>query len=521
MGVVALCAPAMAQQGSAGGRVWVFFAAKGEAGAAMQDAIAAVEQGYDAHARQRRALRGSAVSLFDESDVAVSAGMVDAVRATGARVHVESRWLNAVSVEASAAERAAIAALGCVRAVEPVRAGRRLGDADTVVASGAPGYGQRESYGRSGPQLAQMNLPAMHDQGFTGAGVRIAILDTGFRRDHAVFGSSVHPLVVIAERDFINSDDNTGIEAGDDEGQHAHGTLILGTLASYSPGQLVGGAFGASFILCKTEDVTSETPIEEDNYVAALEFAEMHGADVCTSSLSYSDWYTQGDMDGLTAVTTIAVNIAASHGVHCCTAAGNAGHDEDPMTSHLGAPADGLAIITCGAVDENGVIAGFSSDGPTADGRIKPEVLALGVRTQTIGYWDTEGFAAASGTSLSTPLVAAAVACITQARPDWTPAQMRAAIFARSSDLSPDPLFIRGYGVLNAAAAIDPCGTADFNRDGDVGTDADIEAFFACLGGNCCGSCDVNGADFNGDGDVGTDADIEAFFQVLSGGGCP
>jgi serine protease AprX len=295
----------------------------------------------------------------------------------------------------------------------------------------------------------------------------------------------------------------------------------LGTLASYLPGQLVGGAFRAQYILCKTEDIASETPVEEDNYVAALEFAESNGADVATSSLSYSDWYTQADMNGVTAVTSIAVNIAASHGMHCCTAAGNAGHDDDPTTSRLGAPADGLRVLTCGSVNFEGLLSSFSSDGPSADGRTKPELLARGRNTITIAYDNTTDFVAASGTSLSTPLLAGAVACLTQAHPTWTPDQMRQALMSTASRANnPDPLFAEGYGIVNAAAAaaVIFCGTADFNNDGDYGTDADIEAFFACLAGTCCPACGTS--DFNADGDFGTDQDIEAFFRVLAGGNC-
>jgi subtilisin family serine protease len=496
-------------------RTWVFLREK--AGDAA--AVAALRDTYDPHAVARRMARRTEPGLFDARDLPVDGDHVAAIAGTGAQVAVESRWLNAVSVTATPEQLAAIAQLPFVTRLEPVRTGPRtvtVGAAQRITQT----YAGRDIYGYASAQTLQVNLAALHAAGYTGAGVRVAVLDTGFRHDHAAFGSVEHPLVVLAEKDFINNDLNAGAEPGDPDGQFHHGTLILGVLASYQPGALVGGAFGASYILCKTENVASETPVEEDYYVAALEFAELHGADVVTSSLSYTDWYTQADMNGVTGVTSVAVNIATSNGVHCCTAAGNAGNDTDPATSRLGAPADAMQVITCGAAWESGDITWFSSDGPTADGRVKPELLARGYQTATVWYDDTTSFATASGTSLSTPVIAGVVACLTQAHPEWTPAQMRSALFATASDGAADPLFVRGYGMANAFAAAGLCGTSDYNGDGDFGTDADIEAFFACLGGNCCLTCWVGGADFNSDGDFGTDQDIESFFRVLGGGAC-
>jgi subtilisin family serine protease len=156
-------------------------------------------------------------------------------------------------------------------------------------------------------------------------------------------------------------------------------------------------------------------------------------------------------------VTTIAVNVATANGLHCCNAAGNAGHDADPATSHLGAPADALSVITCGAVSATGVIASFSSDGPTADGRIKPEVLARGLDTRTVSATSDSDYVGSSGTSFSTPLVASAVACLVQAHPEWTVEQMRWYLTRTAEDYvangTHDPLYVRGYGIIDATAA--------------------------------------------------------------------
>ena len=245
-------------------------------------------------------------------------------------------------------------------------------------------------------------------------------------------------------------------------------------MGAYLPGSMVGAAYDAEFILCKTEDVPTETPIEEDYYVAGLEFIEARGADVATSSLGYIDWYTQADLNGRIAVTTVAVNVATSNGVVCCTAAGNAGHDANPTTSTLGAPADAFNVLTCGAVDINGAIVGFSSSGPTNDGRLKPELLACGLNTISVNSTNATGLNGVSGTSLSTPLIAAAAACILQARPDYDVRDIREALFATASrsdsaGLHPDPLFVEGHGILRAyEAATRGRRTADLNLDGSI-----------------------------------------------------
>jgi subtilisin family serine protease len=522
LALLALCGSSLGQTGTTdtgATKLWVYFMDKGVSPEQLPAALAAVQAGYDAHAVERRRLRRTDPGLFDERDLPIAGAYRGAVEATGASVSVESRWLNAVSVKATAKQAAALGRLACVRSLEPVAFGRCDDLCQELVPLATPPYTGRDFYGYASDQLTQINLIALHARGFHGAGVRVGILDTGFRQDHLALHSAEFPLTIIAQHDFINNDDNTDLEPGDDPAQIQHGTLILGTLAAYEPDVYVGSAYEASFILCKTEVVATETPIEEDYYVAGLEYIEAHGGDMATSSLGYIDWYTQSQLDGHTAVTTVAVNTATANGVHCCTAAGNNGNDTDPTTNHLLAPGDALQVITCGAADSTGAATWFSSDGPSADGRVKPEVLARGLDTATITYADNSSFGTASGTSLSTPLVAGAVACLISAHPDWTPDQMRRALFSTASDAAtgPDPLFIRGYGIINADRAASHC-LSDYNGDGSIGTDADIEAFFACLSGSCCPGC--GSADFNLDGSVGTDADIEAFFRVLSGGPC-
>ncbi|MGE3109201.1 MAG: S8 family serine peptidase [Phycisphaerales bacterium] len=448
---------------SAGARnVWVYFSDKGVPAAELAASLRQLEQSSDPHMVARRRLRRTEPGLFDARDLPVCGTYLDQIRARGASVHVTSRWLNAASVRATAAQREQIAANPHVVRIEPVRAGRRHeplpaeNPAVPAPQSAAPRGAPLEGIAFS--QQNQIGLPALHAAGFTGQGVRIGILDTGFKRTHAAFNQPGHGLCVIAEHDFVFNDGNTTNEPDDDPNQHNHGSYVLGLIGAYQPTVYTGGAFDACFILCKTEDIRSETPIEEDNYVAGLEFIEMHGGDIATASLGYIDWYTQADLDGQTAVTTVAVNVATANGLICFNAAGNEGHDADPGTSSIIAPADAHEVLTIGAVDSAGDIAGFSSDGPTADGRIKPEVLARGVNNDIIRVGNDTDFTNGSGTSFATPLAAAAGACLLQAHPTWSVSQMRAYLCATASDYvasgAHDPVFVRGFGIIAAAAAV-------------------------------------------------------------------
>ncbi len=446
-------------------RVWVFFADKGvDSQNEYRNAIAKVEATYNKRAIERRRLRADNAArggaLFDFNDLPVVKQYADAVGKTGAHVRIQSKWLNAVSAIADADQIREIAALPFVAKMQPVARSRGVDPID-VRRDENPGSPASPllslNYGRSTEQLNQINLIALHDAGYTGQDVIIGILDTGFQRSHEAFNQPGHEVNVIAEYDFVDDDSDTSAESGDPSSQHRHGTYILGCLGSYKSGDLIGGAFDASFVLAKTEDTSDEYPAEEDNYVAGLEFIEANGGDMFTSSLGYIDWYSQSDLDGETAVTTIAVNITTGNGVHGCTAAGNESHDDNPSTSHLIAPSDAFQVITCGAVDSGGDMASFSSDGPSADGRVKPELLARGVSTHTVDPdYDTD-YTTVGGTSLSTPLVACAVGCLVSAHPDWTPDEMRDAMFNTAAYFAEhgtyEPLYVRGYGIVNALDA--------------------------------------------------------------------
>lgn len=488
--------------------VWILFADKGDIN--TDAALAQLEITYNKRSIERRRARRSAPGLFDERDLPVHDPYIELVQETGAKLRVTSRWCNAVSVDATAAQIDKIATYPFVTQVQSVRSLRTLPVtspvADARLSNNTDPTSAGGFYGLSENQLQQINLINLHDAGYTGKGVVIGILDTGFRKSHIAFNDVNNPLKIVAEYDFVNDDSETGPEPGDPFNQHNHGSFILGTLASFAPQTLVGGAYAASYILAKVEQIGSEFLAEEDWFVAGLEFIEANGGDVATSSLTIQGFYTQDELDGMTSVMTIGLNVATTNGVHCCQGAGNSGHDADPTTAHLVPAADAFLTLTCGAVDMNGNIADFSSDGPTADGRVKPELLARGVDTFTIDPTGDDSYISVSGTSLSTPLQAAAVACLVQAHPDWTVGQMRSALLETAdfyvANGTFDPLFVRGFGLINAIDAwqADPPTTGDLDGDGAVGA-SDLLMLLSSWGS--CANCGVCEADLNADCDVG------------------
>jgi serine protease AprX len=317
-------------------------------------------------------------------------------------------------------------------------------------------------YGNAQAQVEQINVHELHNAGYTGEGVRILVMDTGFDLTH----NSMIDINVIEQWDVINNDNQTANETDDEanNGQDNHGTAVLSTIAANAPGELIGVAFDAEFLLAKTEDVSQEIQQEEDNYVAGLEWGEANGADVVTTSLGYLDWYDYEDMDGNTAVTTNAVDIAVGLGMVCVTAAGNSGNDS---WYYIIAPADADSVIAVGAVRENGVIASFSSHGPTFDGRIKPEVCARGSYTWCVSPNSTTTYTQLSGTSLACPLVGGAVALVRQAKPEWSAMEVREAVMMTASQSSePDNSY--GYGIMNAALAIEYDHTASIGNDNSI-----------------------------------------------------
>ena len=393
-------------------------------------------------------------------DLEVSQIYINDILELGITIENESRWLNAVSVMCKISDIEKIAKLKSVKKIEPVIGYKK---SKIEYAEDSLSNSRDFDYGNALAQIEQINVHELHNAGYTGEGVIILVMDTGFDLTHNAMAN----INVIAQWDVINNDSQTANEtsAETSNSQDHHGTAVLSTIAAYAPGELIGVAFDAEFLLAKTEDVTQEVQQEEDNYIAGLEWGEANGADVVSTSLGYLDWYTYEDMDGNTAVTTIGIDIAVGLGMVCVTAAGNEGNDQSWY--YIIAPADADSVISVGAVRENGLIASFSSHGPTFDGRIKPEVCARGSDTWCINPNSTTTYSQMSGTSLACPLVGGAVALIRQAKPDWSAMEVREAVMMTASQSSnPDNSY--GYGIMNAADAVEYEATVAIDRPDDL-----------------------------------------------------
>ena len=432
--------------------VWVYLTDKGDVSGRLNDA----RRKLSSRALERRAKRGSGADVRYD-DIPPLPAYVQAIRERAPRVRHVSSWFNAVSVEASSDQIAELARLPFVTRLDAV--GRFTKGAEEPMVSmrrGTPlstdSYARPPDYGSSFGQLEQINVPALHDLGLSGAGVVIAVFDTGFRNlRHEALGH----LSILTRWDFVNGDSTVGNNR--DRGDGSHGGIVLSVIGGYAPGELIGPAYGATFILAKTENTESETPIEEDNWVAATEWAEAWGADVISTSLGYLDFdapfggYTPDDLDGETAVTTRAAQMAAERGVVVVASAGNGGFQ--PNINTLGAPADAKLVLSIGAVDSFGVRADFSSVGRTADGRIKPDVMAQGVLVKGIDPAATDQYVLADGTSFACPLTAGVVALLLEAHPEWTVQRVRAALRSTASNAS-TPTRLMGWGIVDGLAAL-------------------------------------------------------------------
>jgi len=451
-------------------KIWIFFTDKGIYNSSeLNGALDEARNMLTERALARRAkTRGE--NRVDFRDIPINDEYVHEVVSTGATVIHRSKWFNGISALATAPEFRKIASLPFVRRIEKVKAlGSSLDEIQLQRGGGDvianPFYSL--NYGPSASQLMQINVPPAHELGFDGSGIIVCMLDVGFKKGHQAFASIIDDNRLLAEWDFINNDGNTDLEAGDPPSQADHGTLTWSTLGGQADGHLYGPAYKSMFILGKTEDVSSERHIEEDNWAAGAEWADSIGAEVISASLGYR-WFDSGqgdydysDLDGNTTIVTIAADLAAYNGIAVCTAMGNDGYSG---AGSLIAPADADSVISCGATDFDGNIASFSSLGPTYDDRTKPEVIARGVGTDCADPDNLSGYTQASGTSLSTPLIGGAAAVILSAHPNWDPMQVREALMM-TADKSDIPDNTYGWGMTNASKAIfyNPEGSINFD----------------------------------------------------------
>lgn len=402
------------------------------------------ESYLSADALKRRQLQGIPISA---SDLPVPLAWLDTLARYG-RIWGVLRWQNAVLMELSGS--ALPSHLSFVECVEPfTRLREKRSSGLTALRPGTAA--QRDAALVNSLQLSQLRLPELHQMGYRGKGIRVAILDAGFPYMDQIpaFQHIFREGRFILGYDFVERDSSVF-------GDNAHGTLVASAIVAHDPEGMgfYGGAPEVSVILARTEDALSETRIEEWNWARAVEWADSLGAYIIQSSLGYSTFddpsenYTYMDMNGKTAITTQAARMAAQKGLLVVTSAGNEG--SSPWR-YITAPADADSVIAVGAVGTAGQIAPFSSRGPTADGRIKPDLVALGWGTYVVGL--SGEVQQASGTSFAAPMITSLAACVWQAAPELPGWEVRAALLqAGDRASSPDTLY--GFGIPDGEKAL-------------------------------------------------------------------
>lgn len=391
----------------------------------------------------RRAKQGIEIT---EKDLPVNPAFKDSLSFYGLNVIYTSRWMNGALVSASDAEKAIMMGLPFVSGIAFNKA--------LKVSSGISGARKSSSkfvnetssmdYGSSLSQMALMGALDMHEAGFHGEGMLIAVIDNGFLNSNTI--SCLDTLFennsVLEVYDFVDNDSMVFSQGG-------HGTNVLSCMAAYTEGSLISPAYKAQYVLYRTEDDATETHAEEIFWLIAAERADSIGVDVINTSLGYSTFdnplnnYTPEEMDGNTAFITKAADLAASTGMLIVNSAGNSGNFPWHIVT---APADADSILAVGAVAIDSTLSSFSSRGPAADGRIKPDLVAVGLQTFLGNTNGSFGFS--NGTSFSAPLLAAFATCIWQANP-YLSAQELKRVLIKSGHMHHTPNNDFGYGIPN------------------------------------------------------------------------
>ncbi len=401
---------------------------------------------------ERRVKQNIAITY---DDLPVNPAFIETLNTNGAKILYTINWLNGAVVEIdNQSILSTVASLPFVSQTIEIynstASKSSLPDFDILLS--APKKQKGESYyqyGASAHQIEMLNGNILHNNGYRGQGMLVAVLDAGFSNANSI--SSLSHLWtnerVVLTRDIVNPQSNIYEE-------HSHGTTVLTVMASYLPGELIGTAPEASYALIRCEDANSEQLIEEYNWVYAAQIADSIGTDVINSSLGYYEFdddnqnHTYANMDGATTPIAIGANHAASKGMLIVNSVGNEGQSS---WEKLITPSDSPNVLAVGAVDSNGDVAFFSSLGPSADGRIKPDVVALGYGTAVQSA--TGQIGTANGTSLSAPIISGLAACLWQAKPNEGARDIYDLILLSSSNYT-TPNFELGYGLPNFASAI-------------------------------------------------------------------
>ncbi len=398
---------------------------------------------------------------IDELDLPITPRYLDSVRLVGnVTILNKSKWLNQVCIlTTDPAALARINNFSFVLAEQPVQRPQTpsapinkfnepIGQTTLpLVAQNSLDY---FNYGTSSPQIHIHEGEFLHNLGYTGEGMMMAILDDGFKNYQTItaFDSVRNNNRIVETYDYVANDANVN----DDD---THGMYCFSIIAANWPGQLVGSCPRANFCLYRTEDVFTESPVEEQNWVAAAERADSNGVDVISTSLGYTTFdnsffnHTYADMNGKTTIAARGCALTAKKGMISVVAAGN---DGTGGWHFIGTPADADSIVTIGAVNSSGIVANFSSYGPSSDGRVKPTVASVGVGTAIAGLNNVP--TSGNGTSFATPNMAGLITCLWQAFQDFTNLEIIEAV-KRSSSIYSTPDTRIGYGIPNFHKAYD------------------------------------------------------------------
>ena len=393
---------------------------------------------------------------LDSTDLPVDPAYINAIATTGATIINEVKWFNGIVIETNDPfVLSIINSLSFVQQTSAVGRFARKNKSESQPVKLEPAFPAESNYklsnfnyGLSANQIMLHNGHILHNNGFTGTGMLIAVLDAGFQNVDwlPAFDSLRQKNKIIATADFVNPGGNVYTE-------HPHGEMVLSIMGGYLDGEIVGTAPDASYLLLRSEDAGSELIIEEYNWAAAAEYADSAGADILNTSLGYTLFddstmnHTYASLDGDSNPITIAADIAARKGMLVVNSAGNEGNSS---WFYISSAADGDSVLAVGAVDSLGNYASFSGKGPTSDGRIKPNVVARGHQTVVASPWG--GILQGNGTSFSGPVIAGLAACLWQAHPYVTNMDLFSIIQQSSSQfLNPD-VFV-GFGIPDFALA--------------------------------------------------------------------
>ncbi len=390
-------------------------------------------------ALQRRAKQSLPV---DSTDLPVCAGYIGALQEQGVRPVTQSKWNNTVVVETAdtsliekvkglpfvvSAKKVWVAP----DSIPPRNADRKKEVKNKTSKGGNP-------YGEAYRQIAVHKGDSLHAAGFRGEGMHVAVIDAGFYNADAI--KLFKGMNLLGTRDFVNPHSDIYAE-------NSHGMKVLSCMAPNREFVFIGTAPEASYWLLRSEDNDTEQPVEEDYWAAALEFADSVGVDVVNTSLGYASFddasmnYRYRDLDGHTSLMSHTASMAADKGIVVVCSAGNSGRG---AWKKMTPPGDAENVLTVGAMTREGVNAEFSSVGNTADGRVKPDVMAVGVASAVAG--NDGSVSRANGTSFASPIFCGLVTCFWQACP-WLTAKEVVKAMQQAGDRKDYPDNIYGYGV--------------------------------------------------------------------------